>query len=422
MEAMEQETLAAILTISSFGLLFYAYGAYPIFLWLLGCLLRSEGSERSEPKQWPKVSIILSAYNEERIIAERIKNLLKLDYPLDLIEILIGSDGCTDRTCEIVDSFARRGIRLIAFTERRGKASVLNDLLSAARGEVVVLTDANTFFDPEAVRELVRALWRSPSAHAVVGRLELRSSAGSGNLDGLYWRYETWIKILESRLGAVLGANGAIYAFRREKYQPLPKEAIVDDFLIPMLMRLRSGGKIFFIPSAKAWETSPERVGDEFRRRVRIGAGDFQALLWTWRLLLPWKGMIALSYLSHKVLRWFGPWLLLLGFGANLWLLGHPFFQLLFFGQISLYVLGLCAALFRRVPILGAAASGARYFLVLNAGLFLGFGRFTLGIARPFWSTARAEGEAVQSAELPLGFPSQSILESGPAETSGDAA
>src|SRR5437660_6141041 len=131
-------------------------------------------------------------------------------------------------------------------------------------------------------------------------------------------------------------------------------------------MRMRSGGRVFFVPTAMAWETSPEKVGDEFRRRVRIGAGDLQALLWTWRLLLPWKGMVAIAYVSHKVLRWLGPWLMLAAFAANLTLLGRPFFAWLFLGQAAFYGLGALPATVRPVPVLGAVASAARYFIVLN--------------------------------------------------------
>jgi cellulose synthase/poly-beta-1,6-N-acetylglucosamine synthase-like glycosyltransferase len=264
----------------------------------------------------------------------------------------------------------------------------MNDLIRRARGDIVVLTDANTFFQPGAVRELVAALWQHPSACAVVGRLTLHGTSAEGNHDGIYWRYETRLKMLESRFGAVLGANGAIYAFRREHYRPLPAGAIVDDFLIPMLMRLSTGGKVFFVPSAEAWERSPDRVEDEFRRRVRIGAGDLQALLWTWRLLLPWKGMVSVAYVSHKVIRWLGPWLMLIGFAANLWLLDSPFFQLSFLAQATLYALGISAKLVRPVPVFGAVASLAGYFLTVNAALLLGFARFVRGAARPFWATA----------------------------------
>ena len=384
---MGDEKLAVVLTLTSFGLLLYTYVGYPALLWLLNRFMPQADDRRSEPTEWPHVSILLSAYNEERVIAERMQNFLHLVYPRERLEILVGSDGSTDRTCEIVETYQACGIRLVKFGRRRGKACVLNDLVSQARGEIVVLTDANTFFHADAVRELIKALWRYPSACAVVGRLDLRCSLTAGNLDGVYWQYETRIKMLESRFGCVLGANGAIYAFRRERYEPLPHEAIIDDFLIPVLMRMRSGGRVFFVPTAMAWETSPEKVGDEFRRRVRIGAGDLQALLWTWRLLLPWKGMVAVAYFSHKVLRWLGPWFMVVGFMANLWLLDVPFFQVLFIGQLVMYGLALGATLVHHVPILGKAATGARYFLVLNAALLLGFVRFASGLARPTWDT-----------------------------------
>jgi cellulose synthase/poly-beta-1,6-N-acetylglucosamine synthase-like glycosyltransferase len=388
--------LFVTLTLGSFALLAYAYLGYPGLLWLLGKVTRARSSRAGEPTEWPTVSIIVSAYNEEQVIRDRLRNLLELDYPRERLEFLIGSDGSSDLTARIVESYADGAMRLVAFPERRGKASVVNDLVARARGDVVILTDANTFFQPDAVRALVTALWRHPTACAVVGCLELRSPTAAGNLDGTYWRYETWLKTLESHFGSVLGANGAIYAFHRARYRPLPGEAIVDDFLIPMLMRLDGGGEVFFVPAACAYETSPTQVRHELRRRVRIGAGDLQALLWTWRLLLPWKGMVAFSYFSHKVLRWLGPWLLLTGFAANLFLLGSPFFKWLFLGQLAFYGLGVFA------PVVRSAASAARYFIALNAGLGLGFVRFALGLQRPFWSTAPRSGEPIH-ARTPTG-------------------
>ena len=386
---MSHETLPIVLTLVSFGLLIYTHVGYPALLWLLSKLFPQHDTPSNEPAEWPDVSVLVSAYNEEAVIADRIRNFLDLDYPRARLEILVGSDGSTDRTCEIVNLYASQGIRLIAFKERRGKASVVNDLVAQARREIVVLTDANTFFYPDAVRELIRALWRNPSACAVLGRLDLHSSTERGNLDGVYWRWDTFIKTLESHFGSVVGGNGGIYAFPRNRYQPISPEAISnDDFLIPMLIRLHSGGQVFFAPSARAWERSPERVRDEFQRHVRIGAGGLQGILWTWRLLLPWKGMVAVAYFSHKVLRWFGPWFMLVGFVANLWLLDRPVFQALFVGQLVLYGLAAAATLVRHVPILGKAATAARYFLVLNAAVLLGFIRFALGIARPTWDTA----------------------------------
>lgn len=374
-------------TLAAFGLLFYTYTGYPALLWLFAKLKRREAAPAAMPRPWPTVSVVVSAYNEETVIGDRIRNLLSLDYPRDRLEILVGADGCTDRTAEIVESFSGEGVRLLRFERRRGKASVLNDLVAAARGVIVIPTDANTFFHADAVRELVKRLCAAGSYCTVVGRVDLHAPTESGNLDGVYWRYETGIKTLESRFGSVLGANGPIYAFFRDRYRPLAPEAIVDDFLVPMLMRLHWDDPIFFSSEARSWEKSPDRVRDEFRRRVRIGSGDFQALKWTWPLLLPWKGMIAVSYFSHKVLRWLGPWLMLTGLAGNLFLLANPLFKILFAAQLSFYTLGLGAALVRRVPVLGTLASAVHYFLILNAGLFLGFARLTAGLARPTWAT-----------------------------------
>jgi cellulose synthase/poly-beta-1,6-N-acetylglucosamine synthase-like glycosyltransferase len=383
---MESQSLWIGVTLVAFALLFYTYIGYPVALWGVTRLMRSRPASPRAPGEWPTVSILISAYNEEAVIAERVENLLTLDYPSERLEILIGSDGSADRTAEIVGAYRR--VRLLSFTQRRGKASVLNDLVAAARGDIVVLTDANTFFRADAVRRLVETLLGRPYGSVAVGQLELRSRAERGNLDGSYWRFETWIKTLESRVGSLLGANGAIYAFRRERYQPLPPQAIVDDFLIPMLMRLRFGDRIFFVPEARAWERSPDEVVDEFRRRVRIGAGDFQALKWTWRLLLPWKGMIALTYFSHKVLRWLGPWFMLAGLVGNLVLIGKPLFTALLVAQLAFYGMALAGRLLRPLPAVGRVASAARYFLVLNAGLFCGFLRLVSGAARPTWAAA----------------------------------
>ncbi len=400
---MDGERLLAAITLGAYGILLYTYAGYPALLWLLSRLLPARPAPAGDPGRWPAVSVILSAYNEEAVIEARIRNLLEQDYPADRLEILIGSDGSTDRTYEVVERCGSCRVRLLGFSGRRGKASVLNDLMGLARAEIVVLTDANTFFRSDAVRQLVRALQEHPSACAIVGQLELLSAPAGGNLDGLYWRYETWIKALESHFGSVLGANGAIYAFRRERYRPIPRSAIIDDFLSPLLMRLHGGGHIFFVPAARAWEASPGRVRDEFRRRVRIGAGDLQALRWTWPLLLPWKGPVALAYLSHKVLRWLGPWFLLIGFAASVRLTGVPLFRVCLVVQLAGVGTALLAPWLRRVPGLGPAAAAARYFLILNAALLVGYLRLAGGVARPFWSTTPRQAGAESSRARPQG-------------------
>ena len=369
----------------SISTLTYIYLGYPMLVWVLAHLC---GRDPVRQDVVPHVSLLIPAFNEEPHIEAKLRNSLALNYPSERLEIVVASDGSTDRTNAIVTSFAAQGVRLAVMSENIGKAAMLTSTVPDRDGEIVVFSDASSRLEPDALRQLVRNF-----ADARVGCVSGLYRLGDpqdlrAQGEGLYWRYETWIKTLESHFGTVLGANGAIYAFHKEQYRPLPNRAIVDDFLVPMLMRLHGGGEIFFVPTARAYETSPEQVRHEFRRRMRIGAGDLQALIWTWRLLLPWKGIVALAYFSHKVLRWFGPWLMLTGFVANLCLLGNPVFQWLFFGQLVFYGLGSIADLVQHVPFLGLAASHVRYFIVLNAALLLGFVRLALGIQRAFWDRA----------------------------------
>ena len=391
-------TVAQVLLFISLGLLLYTYIGYPLLLLLLSRFRGDATSVGPNSTSWPEVSIIISAHNEELVIGRRIENLLELDYPPDRLQILIGSDGSSDRTGEIVRRYRTGRIAFHDFPLQRGKADVLNDLVTRARGDYVVFTDANTFFDRQAVKELIRGFRLVPSACAVVGRLEFRTAEGTVNPDSLYWQYETALKRLESRFGTVLGANGAIYAIKRERFRPLPRGTIVDDFLIPMLMRLEQGGSVVFHPTAKAWETVPETVQDEFRRRVRIGAGDAHALRHSWRLLLPGQGMLAVSYWSHKVLRWMGPWLLMAAFASNLWLLDRPWAQTLLGAQASAYALGFAAPLLRPLPMIGRTATAAWYFMVLNVALLFGMVKYLAGRAAPVWQTTPRTAELLPMA------------------------
>jgi cellulose synthase/poly-beta-1,6-N-acetylglucosamine synthase-like glycosyltransferase len=399
---VEDLTFAHIVFTSSLGLLFYTYIGYPVLLMLFALFRRNRDIVHKGPVSWPSVTVVISAFNEEAVIGRRIQNLLEVDYPKDKLEILIGSDGSTDGTCDVIAKYRFAGVKLVACALRRGKAGVLNDLVSQATGEFIVFSDANTFYERDAVKELVRGFLDCRSACAVVGRLEFRTSPGAVNPDSLYWRYESLLKKLESRFGTLLGANGAIYAIRRTRYQPLPPGTIVDDFLIPLLMRLDSGGAVMFRPSAKAWELTPETVRDEFRRRVRIGSGDAHALIHTWRLLYPTRGMLALSYWSHKIFRWMGPGLLLAVLLSNLFLLDGLWGQGLFAVQLLGYALALGAPWLRDVPLLGRVTATLSYFIVLNAALLIGFVRFCLGMTSQTWETTPRTAEAALSPGHPL--------------------
>jgi cellulose synthase/poly-beta-1,6-N-acetylglucosamine synthase-like glycosyltransferase len=393
---VEPITNAHVALFASVALLGYSYVGYPVILWLLSRFRVGETTVPSDPAVWPEVSVVIAAHNEEQVIGRRIENLLEVDYPADRLQILIGSDGSTDRTSEIVRLYQRPRIAFHDFALQRGKAHVLNDLMVLARGKYVVFTDANTFFEPGAVKELIRGFWMTPSACAVVGKLEFHTPEGTVNPDSFYWRYETALKMLESRFGTVLGANGAIYAIKRSWFRALPAGTIVDDFLIPMLMRLERGGSVIFRPAAKAWEMVPETVRDEFRRRVRIGAGDAHALRHTWRLLLPRQGMLAVSYWSHKIMRWTGPVLLATAFIANLFLADRAWGRALLIGQLAAYALGFASFWLRGVPIIGRVATGIWYFMVLNAALLLGTLKYLSGRSAAVWQRTPRTAEHAQ--------------------------
>ena len=296
-----------------------------------------------EATDLPTVSLLIAAHNEEADIGSRLRNALSLRYPPDRLEIVVASDGSTDRTEQIVREFSDRGVRLIAFPQNRGKAAVLNDCIPRLQSDVVVLSDANTNMHPDAVRRL--ATWLvDPSVGAVCGKLILTDGESGRNVDGHYWKYETFLKECESRLGALLGCNGGIYAIRRNLVPAIPEGTILDDFVIPLEARRRTKCRIVFDSQALAWEETAPDIGAEFRRRSRIGAGGFQSIAQLWPLLSPSHGWVSFTFLGHKLLPWISPFCLVGLVVLNLLLLGVPGFGYLLATQAGLYAIALGAA------------------------------------------------------------------------------
>ncbi|HEX9242286.1 MAG TPA: glycosyltransferase family 2 protein [Anaeromyxobacter sp.] len=365
----------------SLGLLAWSYLAYPVVLAglcafhdLRGALRFFAGGpdrrDRGAPVDWPRVTLVLAAFDEEACIRAKVENCLALDYPPDRLEIVLGCDGCTDRTAQLARDAGRGRVRVVELSPRQGKASVLGRLVPVATGDVVVLTDANVELHPDALRALARR-FRDPSVGAVVGRLRLRARGGAG--EGLYWAYESFLKYLEGKLGCVIGANGGIYAVRRILFGRLPPDTITDDFVIPARIAVR-GWRVPFEPTATAWEDASDDPRQEFGRRARIGAGNWQALARLPDLLDPRTGFVAFAFVSHKLLRWLGPLLLALALASNAvaatdtdaWGL-----RALLLAQVVGYAL---AAAGERA--FGSAGRAARYFVAMNAALAAGFWRF----------------------------------------------
>jgi glycosyltransferase involved in cell wall biosynthesis len=335
------------------------------------------------------VSVLIAAHNEEDVIAERIANALALDYPADRLEIVVASDGSTDGTVELARQADDPRVRVLDLSRRRGKAAVLKEVIPDLQGDVVVLSDANTSMEPTAVRRFVQ-WFRDEAVGVVVGRLVLTDPTTGTNVDSLYWRYETFLKQMDARLNALLGANGAIYALRRSLFVPLPDGTLVDDFLLPLLVRLKTNCEIVYDRAIVAHEETPADMGSEFKRRSRIGAGGFQSLTVLWPLLSPARGWIAFTFLSHKVLRWVCPFFLLGALAANALLLEHGLYRLALSAQGFLYAAAAAGAI---APGSGRAVRLLRLatlFTSMNAALLTGFLRWAAGVQAGTWKrTAR---------------------------------
>jgi cellulose synthase/poly-beta-1,6-N-acetylglucosamine synthase-like glycosyltransferase len=375
----------------------YVYFIYPLVIWCLSrCFGRRQEAAMLADEELPSLSVLIAAYNEEAVIEDRVKNVLGLDYPSEKLELVIACDGCSDSTAVTARRYARRGVRVLEYGTRRGKSATLNAAFAELKGDIVMLSDANTNTDRDAARNLVR-WFRDPTVGAVCGRLIMTDPETGRNVDSLYWRYETFIKRCEGRLGALLGANGAIYAIRRELYQPIPTNTIVDDFVIPLLARLRTGCAIIFDPQAIAREETAADVRSEFRRRSRIGAGGFQSIAMLGKLMNPRRGWVSFTFFSHKVLRWVCPFFLVALLASNLLLLRQPFYQLCLLGQLLFYALALVGAW---VPGRISALKIVRLttlFASMNLALLVGFGRWLFGTQRAAWARTSRLAEVGQA-------------------------
>ena len=354
----------------------YAYVGYPLTIYLFAKLFgRRRQPVESADAELPRVSLLIAAYNEASVIRERVENALAMDYPREKLEIVVASDGSSDGTNEIVREYADRGVVLLDFTQRRGKSVVLNDAVGRLSGELMMLSDANTMMRPDAARKLVR--WFSDSKiGAVCGWLDLYDTSTGKNADGIYWRYENFLKRCEGQLDAVLGANGAIYAMRRDLFQPLPPDTLIDDLTIPLMAKLQTNCRIVYDKEAVAIEETAPDIKSEFKRRARIGAGGFQALARLWPLLNPKFGWTAFALFSHKVLRWASPFFLVAMLLANVPLAHEPLYLAILAAQGVFYATAWVGSRVHLPGIVGRLLRLPTLFTAVNAALLVGFVRW----------------------------------------------
>ena len=378
--------IAVTAALAGLAVLFAAW-SYVFYPPLIRLLARRAAARAGSGPVPSSVEVVFAAADEERAIEARMKNLVSQDAPL-APHIRVGCDGCRDRTASLARSAGGERATVLEFETRRGKAAVLNDLIGESRAEILVFTDANTVFEPGAVRELV-APFADPAVGAVCGRLILETPASGGGLgeastETLFWDRETRVKEAEGRLGVCLGANGAIYAARREWIEPLPAGAILDDLLIPARIA-RRGKRVVFAGEAVAREEARGDAAAEVLRRFRIGTGAAAVLTGEpWLFDARRHGLLSLAFLSRKFARWTAP---VLALAAALAALADARTRIA--GAAVLGLSALLVLLAAARPRLPGLAGRLYHFGVVNVALAAGVVAGLFGYRRPAWRRTR---------------------------------
>ena len=371
--------MLAVLFWVSAGLLAYTHVGYPLVLWLLARLTRTRALPAGGG-ELPSASLVVAAYNEEAVIAGKVHNVLALDYPRDRLELIVASDGSTDRTVALARA---AGADAVLDLPRGGKALAQDAGVAQAHGQIVVFSDANSLWAPEALRALV-APFADARVGYVCGQVRFTRPAGGSNEEGAYWRYEMAVRSLESRLGGITAGNGAIYALRREHHEP--GDPYTGDLSLPFRMAKR-GLRAVYASAALAEEPMVPTLEGEFRRKRRMMSRAWGTIL-RGGMLSPrgYGPLFAFELASHRLLRYASPLLHLLALGTNIALLGQGWVYTVTLAlQVAFF---LAAALGAFVPFRPARL--AYYYLLVTGSILFGFWDWVRGGAPLVWE--KAEG------------------------------
>jgi biofilm PGA synthesis N-glycosyltransferase PgaC len=388
-------TLVEAAFLAASGLIFYTFAGYPLLMAMLAAL-RPRPIARGEAT--PAVAIVVVVHNGAAMLAAKIATCLAQEYPADRLRLLVALDGSDDATLEAARSSGDARVGVMAFETRRGKAACVNDAVEACAEEIVVLTDVRQRLHPQAVRRLVENL-ADPAVGAVSGELafETEGATDFGEAMDAYWRYEKWIRRNESAFDSCVGVTGALYAIRRECFERIPPETILDDVLIPMGVAMR-GRRVAFESAALAYDHPSRDAAQERTRKIRTLAGNFQLLAMRPALLAPWRDRLAFQFWSHKALRLAAPAMMAVALAANAFLAGEaPFYAATLALQVAAYALAFAG---RYVP--GASrlppARLASAFFSLNWFVVLGLWEFVSNPAAHLWAGAPAAAKETRAA------------------------
>ena len=367
------------------GLILYTYLFYPLLITIWARLFPQKIEVNKE--YFPQVTMVIAAYNEQDSLREKLSNCLELDYPPGKIDFLIGSDGSTDATSDILQASNDVRIKTFIYSERRGKIAVLNDLVTKAASEIILFSDANTIYQPDAIKKMTQ-YFADPLVGGVCGQLQLINPDGNpgGEGEGLYWRFENQIKKAEGAIRSVISANGAIFSVRKELFRPLSDSILLNDDFMTTLDILREHQRVIYEPNAVATEyTSPDMEG-EFARKIRISSLNYNAVPSMLPLLHPRYGFTALAIFSHKLLRWLVPFL---GFGmllTNIFLFNRGgIYPIILAGQGLVYAGALAGYLGDRFFDRSGPFIPFYYLAMVNIALVLGLWRSLTKTQKQTW-------------------------------------
>jgi cellulose synthase/poly-beta-1,6-N-acetylglucosamine synthase-like glycosyltransferase len=379
----------------SLFVVFYTFLGYGILLYVLVRIRRMIRGKRVAPdlnQDFPTLTLIIAAYNEESIIEEKIRNTLQLAYPAGKLSLVFVTDGSSDRTPELVSAYKK--IKLMHTPVRSGKIVAMHRAMDEVETEVVVFTDANTFLNKEALLLIARH-YADPKVGAVSGEKRVMQDALSDATagEGFYWKYESTLKKWDSELYSVVGAAGELFSVRRALYTAVEPDTIVDDFMISMRIA-QQGYRIIYEPEAYASELSSENIKEELKRKVRIAAGGIQSILRLKKLLNPFHyPLLSFQYISHRVLRWtVTPFLMILALALNVVIVarsGGILYQVLLAGQVGFYTLALAGWVLERQKIKIKALFVPYYFCMMNYAVLAGINRYLKGSQSAAWDKSK---------------------------------
>jgi poly-beta-1,6-N-acetyl-D-glucosamine synthase len=378
---------------------FYTYVGYPLILAEAARLWPCGTTNRGKPPVVP-VSVVVVAFNEEACIGRRVRELSRLlaSRPAGG-EVIVVSDGSTDRTAEVAQTVARKArseagagvsVRVLALPANVGKAAALNEGCTAASHPLLVFADARQTWAPDTIDRLTEN-FTDPSIGAVSGDLVVESAPGVMAGVGLYWRFEKWLRRTESRFHSMVSVTGSISAVRCELFRSMPGGTILDDVYWPMVVAM-GGHRVVHDEQARAYDRLPDRVCDEFRRKVRTLAGNFQVIARIPSALWPWRNPVWWQFVSHRALRLVVPWALLAMLTASA-ALGGPVYRAASWGQAAFYIFGL-TGLLQAVASRSRLASAIASFLILNAAAWVAFWVWASGRSTRSWVKVRYKAPA----------------------------